>query len=270
MAEVFQINCCLIHIVLLLNFHNMRHPTLVRFACFYQKYIDMLIDHATHDRVCFARVTWEVYFNTYMCCFPLCCQLSPTLGTTPSRVCAFYKNYMTDAHASRQTNRVVLRAFTWEVIFCNIMIVDQINILITVNSCNPWVPHHGYGYGDTQGPKMATLQDTRTRTTGYGLCGYGYGYSPKVPAGLPVMFTTCMNPILYGLASTGNNSLVDGQARQQLYPVWTAWPVLYEPTLDWLASPCVCTPTFGVMWYCDGAPERWVGNLLWLGPFNLL
>ena len=43
----------------------------------------------------------------------------------------------------------------------------------------------GYGYGSTQGPKMATRQDTRTRATEYGFPRVRVRVQPKVPAGYP-------------------------------------------------------------------------------------
>ena len=43
----------------------------------------------------------------------------------------------------------------------------------------------GYGYGSTQGPKMATRQDTHTHATGYGFPWVQVQVQPKVPMGYP-------------------------------------------------------------------------------------
>jgi hypothetical protein len=66
-----------------------------------------------------------------------------------------------------------------------IVLLLLIYILMTLNSCKPAGTRHRYGYGYTQGPKMATHQDTRTRTTGYGFSRVRVWVQPKVPT----MFT---------------------------------------------------------------------------------
>ena len=49
--------------------------------------------------------------------------------------------------------------------------------------CRPAGYLHGYGYGSTRGPKMATRQDTHTRATGYGFPRVRVQVQPKVPMG---------------------------------------------------------------------------------------
>ena len=54
-----------------------------------------------------------------------------------------------------------------------------------------WVTHHGYGYGYTLGPKMATRYSYPYPWCGYRLLtGMGPG-TAKNTQGLPVQITTC-------------------------------------------------------------------------------